>query len=124
MPKLPDKICKFPGCKTRTVNRAVYCELHTKQKRKSHDSTRPSAWKRGYNTRHRKLREVYLANNPFCEECARNNRVSEARVLDHIIPLSQGGAPYDTDNLQALCVKCHNQKTARERVENNGGPTE
>ena len=39
--------------------------------------------------------------------------------VDHIAPLKAGGAPYDLDNLQALCRRCHIQKTA---VENKRAP--
>src|SRR5512143_2301916 len=31
--------------------------------------------------------------------------------IDHIVPLAQGGAPYDPSNLQSLCAKHHAQKT-------------
>ena len=34
-----------------------------------------------------------------------------AATVDHIVPLSQGGAPYDLDNLQTLCLKCHRRKS-------------
>ena len=33
--------------------------------------------------------------------------------LDHIVPLSDGGTN-ERDNVQALCVACHMDKTARE----------
>lgn len=35
--------------------------------------------------------------------------------VDHIIPISRGGAPYDIDNLQLLCHKCNRQKSNRLR---------
>ena len=37
-----------------------------------------------------------------------------ARVVDHVVPVKDGGARYLANNLQALCVSCHNRKTARE----------
>lgn len=36
--------------------------------------------------------------------------------LDHIVPLIDGGG-HDLDNLQTLCVPCHEKKTAREARE-------
>jgi 5-methylcytosine-specific restriction protein A len=35
-------------------------------------------------------------------------------VADHVLPLKDGGARFDWANLQALCVSCHNRKTAGE----------
>ena len=34
--------------------------------------------------------------------------------VDHIEPLTKGGAPWDLDNLQTLCRDCHFRKTASE----------
>lgn len=34
-----------------------------------------------------------------------------ATEIDHIIPVRQGGAVWDDDNLQALCKPCHSVKT-------------
>ena len=33
-----------------------------------------------------------------------------AHDVDHIVPLSKGGAPFDLGNLQPLCRECHNNK--------------
>lgn len=35
--------------------------------------------------------------------------------VDHIIPISRGGAPYDIDNLQLTHCKCNRQKSNRLR---------
>ncbi len=32
-------------------------------------------------------------------------------VVDHIIEIEDGGAAYDLENLQTLCMSCHNKKT-------------
>jgi 5-methylcytosine-specific restriction endonuclease McrA len=29
--------------------------------------------------------------------------------VDHIVPLSEGGAPYDRENLRGVCRPCHHQ---------------
>lgn len=36
--------------------------------------------------------------------------------VDHIVNLASGGVD-DDDNLQALCARCHEEKTRREIVE-------
>ena len=35
--------------------------------------------------------------------------------VDHIKPLSEGGAPFDLENLQPLCRPCHFDKTTLDR---------
>lgn len=35
--------------------------------------------------------------------------------IDHIIPIEQGGAELDNDNLEATCKRCHAKKSAGER---------
>jgi 5-methylcytosine-specific restriction protein A len=65
-----------------------------------------------YNTkRWRILRRSVLADQGLCqtEGCR-----ALAWHVDHVIPLRDGGAAWDRDNLQALCVGCHSRKTAHE----------
>ena len=45
-----------------------------------------------------------------CCECGKAGRLE----CDHVIPLSQGGDPYNPGNLQTLCVTCHVAKTAED----------
>lgn len=40
--------------------------------------------------------------------------------VDHVVPITEGGAPFDPDNCQTLCRGCHIAKT---RVENQREPT-
>jgi 5-methylcytosine-specific restriction protein A len=37
-----------------------------------------------------------------------------AKVVDHIVPVKEGGERFERVNLQSLCVPCHNAKTASE----------
>ena len=39
---------------------------------------------------------------------------SGAFHVDHITPISEGGHPFDEQNLQTLCRECHREKTAEE----------
>jgi len=52
--------------------------------------------------------------NPICEECQRKGIIKSAYCVDHIVPINQGGDPWAWDNLQSLCRKCHDKKTAKE----------
>lgn len=63
----------------------------------------------------RKLREKVLKERPLCEQCRREGRITPAKVVDHIIPIVKGGAPLDESNLQPLCHKCHNKKSATDK---------
>lgn len=56
-------------------------------------------------------RARWLSANPLCEHCKAAGRVTAAEEVDHVIPLSQGGAD-DESNLASLCVPCHRAKTA------------
>jgi 5-methylcytosine-specific restriction protein A len=55
------------------------------------------------------LRYQLARTQPFCVRC----RVEVATIRDHIVPLWEGGPDVEA-NTQALCVECHNAKTADE----------
>ena len=76
----------------------------------NHDA-RPTSTARGYDRNWRKTRLAYLQTQPLCEACLRWGRVTPAYDVDHVTPLSMGGARLDFDNLRALCRRCHNKKT-------------
>ena len=62
----------------------------------------------------RRLRELKLASEPLCEECAREGRTVEATVADHRKAISQGGEPFPSlPGLASLCLRHHSIKTAR-----------
>ena len=62
----------------------------------------------------RKLRARYILEHPFCVECRNRGKLKEAEVVDHIVPISKGGAPLDESNLQSLCWSCHSSKSIKE----------
>lgn len=68
-----------------------------------------TAWK--------KLRLWHLLRNPVCIECREMGQAAPARIVDHIVPIKQGGEALAQDNLQSLCQAHHNRKTAGERIE-------
>lgn len=65
-------------------------------------------------SRWRRLRQIKLNADPICEECRSRGLVTEATVVDHIVPINEGGAALDLRNLQSLCDACHNRKSGRE----------
>lgn len=71
--------------------------------------TRRARWT-GYSTqRWRKLRAHILALHPLCVQCR-----NIASVLDHIVPVREGGEPWLESNLQPMCKRCHDSKSGKE----------
>lgn len=58
--------------------------------------------------------QVMRRDGNLCQPCHRAGRLTLATEVDHITPLSQGGADLDQANLEAICATCHGAKTARE----------
>lgn len=67
----------------------------------------PSELSRHHNLRKneemRKLQRSLRAEGASCERCT----VATASELHHKVPLAQGGAPFDLDNIEKLCAGCH-----------------
>ena len=111
MPYKPKKPCAYPGCPNLTDGR--YCPEHKKLMDKQYDQyvrSRPAAafyhsheWK--------KKRANFLIEHPFCIECWKQGRLTKAQIVDHIQPISMGGALLDDENLQSLCPSCHTRKS-------------
>ncbi len=114
MPYKPKKPCAYPGCPELTHER--YCEKHKRVVDKQynrHGRDRDTqtfyespAWRR--------LRRIKLQAQPLCEECLRENKTVKATMVDHIVPIKQGGAALDLSNLQSLCGSCHSKKSIKE----------
>lgn len=62
------------------------------------------------------MRASFLYQHPLCMVCESLGRLIAAKVVDHVIPIKRGGERFDAGNLQSLCVRCHNRKTATERA--------
>ena len=89
---------------------------------RSHDD-RASAASRGYDSRWRNQRTAYLRHHPLCVVCDAHGVTTPATLVDHILPLADGGTNV-VENLQSLCVPCHAKKTGedvRKRRAHQGG---
>lgn len=62
----------------------------------------------------REVRWEQLRQHPLCQECEKNGVLTPAVLVDHIKPINEGGEKLDMRNLQSLCARCHNKKSARE----------
>lgn len=68
---------------------------------------------RFYDTaRWQKCRRSKLSRDPICEGC----ETRPGQHVDHITPVSKGGAIWKPSNWQSLCHNCHNAKTGAERA--------
>jgi 5-methylcytosine-specific restriction protein A len=62
----------------------------------------------------RRLRDRILQRDRFvCQPCKREGRITEAREVDHMVPLAKGGTD-DESNLQSICSQCHHVKSIRD----------
>lgn len=60
-----------------------------------------------------RLRLEILARDGYrCRSCGKAGRLE----VDHIVPISRRGDPWDPSNLQALCRSCHLEKSRGERT--------
>ena len=57
-----------------------------------------------------KIAKAQLA--PMCQGCDS----APATVVDHIVPITNGGQKRERANLQSLCRVCHQEKTNREKA--------
>jgi 5-methylcytosine-specific restriction protein A len=73
---------------------------------------RGTATERGYDHTWRKLRDAFIAANPWCVECARNGRQVRAQIVDHIVPhCGREELRLNVGNVQSLCRSHHALKT-------------
>lgn len=105
MPRKAKHPCGHPGCPE--ITEGNYCEKH-----KSMHPDRPSASRRGYTSKWRRLSKQYLRKHPMCVRCMAEGKFVPATVVDHIIPhRGDETLMWSQDNWQALCKPCHDKKT-------------
>ena len=75
-----------------------------------------------YNSRAwRKNRAEYIYQNPFDEWELKKGRKVIGEIVDHIIPITQGGDKFAFSNLQTLTKKNHNIKTQQDKIKYKNG---
>ena len=108
MPSKFKRPCRRPGCGT--LVSGGYCARHSKS---PYDPDRRYRT-RLYDTRRwERERTAFLEDNPVCVSCRRRF----AKVVDHVLPhRGDESSFWDRTNWQSLCVRCHNAKSAKERL--------
>ena len=60
--------------------------------------------------RWRALRASVLHEAAYqCERCREAGRRALARLVHHVKPIRDGGDPWARANLEALCIRCHDE---------------
>ena len=120
---MPTRVKTFciNGCTGKSVHGSRLCtkchnerEVHNAEARQDAEHKRVrfegTASERGYDWKWAKVSKYVRTNEPVCRHC--KNAV--ASMVDHILPLKQGGARLALNNLQPLCHSCHAIKTAKD----------
>jgi len=131
----PKKACSCRGCAALVESGVRFCAAHRKQAGDEDRARRGNSAQRGYGSRWRDYRERFLARYPLCgmrpgqarlaagftewSKCKAGGFLVPATRVDHILPVAgaQDARFWDAANHQALCERCHNSKTSRERSE-------
>jgi len=58
------------------------------------------------------LRNAFRMQNPLCKNVDKCGGATH--TVDHIVPISEGGAALDVANLQPLCQACNSSKTGKQ----------
>lgn len=114
MPGAIPRQCRVPGCPRTTTEANGFCTEHQSRATGWTNPRRGSSSERGYGWRWRKLRAQILERDKgLCQPCMRDGRVMPAVAVDHIVPKAEGGTD-EPENLEAICKRCHQLKTADE----------
>lgn len=112
MPQKPKKPCSFSGCPNLT--QARFCDEHKKFYQSYEVSGRRDKLKFYDTPFWKRTRNRILKAEPLCRSCKKHDVITAAVLVDHIIPIEQGGAAYSFENLQPMCSLCHQKKRAFE----------
>lgn len=112
MPSRPKRPCSHPGCPELTSGQ--YCPTHAKAEAKRYEKyDRDPNHNKRYGRAWKKIRAAFLRENPLCEMCWQDGKLTAADTVHHKRKLSDGGT-HDSSNLQALCETCHSRLHAQQ----------
>ena len=94
---------RCPKCSTQSAR--IYDKQYRNQK--SNKFYHSKQWK--------EIRNIQLRQSPLCISCS-----LPAKVVDHIVEIKDGGEKLLLDNLQSMCISCHNIKTASVKKHRGG----
>jgi 5-methylcytosine-specific restriction protein A len=91
-----------PGEKTREARRKA-------REQRYNQAGRPRRHKIYWSSSWQAVRRQYREEHPLCEACLRDGVVKPADLVHHKVEISEGGDPFDVENLESLCTSCHNR---------------
>tara|TARA_R110002050_G_scaffold299001_1_gene463485 strand:- start:32 stop:391 length:360 start_codon:yes stop_codon:yes gene_type:complete len=108
MPIRPKQFC-ITGCGNYAIKGSRRCDSCGVRENKEVRRIKfyGNASQQGYDHQWSKVSKLVRRQEPICRRCKRN----VPSMVDHIIPLRQGGERLALDNLQPLCNSCHVAKT-------------
>jgi 5-methylcytosine-specific restriction protein A len=104
MPRKPNKPCACPGCPNLTEGK--YCEKHKGIGYEYISGSKDAFY---VSPEWKQARKAYLEEHPLCVCCGQ-----PAKIVDHVVPIRDGGAKLDEGNFQSLCWSCHSRKSFKE----------
>lgn len=108
MPYKARRGCAYQGCKELAEKNETYCKKHLYLSNKQYDKFgRQYNHSERYGGKWTKLRNRYLSEHPLCEECLLENKSTLATIVHHKIPIEDGGAILDVNNLESVCPHHH-----------------
>lgn len=119
--------CKSKNCYELTRNESGYCDLHseefeTKEKERRKRFVERYNKENKYNKfywsqKWKRLREYVLCrDNYLCQDCLKNNEITEATDVHHIEKIRLAwDKRYDPDNCISLCSECHKKRDYEKR---------
>ena len=111
------KYCSYPMCPSKAVptsdTRHSYCTYHMfiyKDKEKARRANHPR--QAIYNTsRWKTVREIVKYRDSYqCQECKWRSPDGKGLVADHILGILNVDDPFDTKQIQTLCLRCSGLK--------------
>lgn len=85
------------------------------QRRGPRPDYRPAASRRGYDRAWSRFRLHHLRKHPLCvfaeHPGAKADCLLAASIVDHVKPLTAGGARLDERNCRSVCTNCHAKLT-------------
>jgi 5-methylcytosine-specific restriction endonuclease McrA len=76
---------------------------------------------RGYDSKWDRLSAAFRRRNPLCAWCDQIGRVTVADLVDHKMPVADGGPIYDETNLWSVCLPHHGIKAEMENYARQRG---
>lgn len=103
------KPCTYPGCRVLAEPGGFRCKAHPPQAW----TKRPEVKRTLVGRRRQETRDRIARLRPWCPYCEEAGRLQLGVILDHRVPIADGGGDED-ENLQMICHDHNREKTARE----------